>query len=122
MNTNQIQVIAPYRYNDTWVFDDENVGLFREPFVVGIPEIIEAAMKAEGIAGSKLLLHFSGAQFPGCKKKLTWIREEFGGNWYKDEAGREGWLCPALFKYFDEAPAEIYADFRLANPVRGTTK
>ncbi len=21
----------------------------------------------------------------------------------------EGWLCPALFKYFDKSPAEIYA-------------
>jgi hypothetical protein len=20
----------------------------------------------------------------------------------------EGWLCPALFRYFDEAPAELY--------------
>ena len=20
----------------------------------------------------------------------------------------EGWLCPALFKYFDKAPSEIY--------------
>jgi hypothetical protein len=23
--------------------------------------------------------------------------------------GIEGWLCPALFKYFDKAPAELYA-------------
>jgi hypothetical protein len=24
----------------------------------------------------------------------------------------EGWLCPALFKYFDSAPKKIYAQFR----------
>jgi hypothetical protein len=24
----------------------------------------------------------------------------------------EGWLCPALFKYFDAAPPKIYAQFR----------
>ena len=23
-----------------------------------------------------------------------------------------GWLCPALLKYFDEAPQEIYAEVR----------
>jgi len=23
----------------------------------------------------------------------------------------EGWLCPALFKYFEKAPQEIYAKF-----------
>jgi hypothetical protein len=23
-------------------------------------------------------------------------------------SGMEGWLCPALFKYFAEAPQEIY--------------
>jgi hypothetical protein len=32
-----------------------------------------------------------------------------GGNWYAwSERGIEGWLCPALFKYFEAAPNEIY--------------
>jgi hypothetical protein len=31
------------------------------------------------------------------------------GNWYRvDEPPSEGWLCPALFKYFDEAPRELF--------------
>ena len=35
-----------------------------------------------------------------------------GGNWYYSEDFTvEGWLCPALFKYFDKAPEEIYAKF-----------
>jgi len=24
----------------------------------------------------------------------------------------EGWLCPALFKYFEAAPPKIYAQFK----------
>jgi hypothetical protein len=41
--------------------------------------------------------------------KLEWKREEYGGNWYfSSEFKMEGWLCPALFKYFDNAPKEIY--------------
>jgi hypothetical protein len=35
-----------------------------------------------------------------------------GGNWYYSrELCIEGWLCPALFKYFDVAPQTIYAKF-----------
>ena len=40
---------------------------------------------------------------------LTKLREEMGGCWYEaNEPEGEGWLCPALFRYFDEAPEEIY--------------
>lgn len=38
---NSILIIAPYRYEGTWVFDDPNVGLVREPFVAGVPEMID---------------------------------------------------------------------------------
>jgi hypothetical protein len=32
-----------------------------------------------------------------------------GGNWYQaDQPPSEGWLCPALFRYFDSAPAELF--------------
>jgi hypothetical protein len=44
--------------------------------------------------------------------KFRWVREADGGNWYYSEDFQmEGWLCPALFKYFDNAPEEIYAKF-----------
>lgn len=32
---NALLVIHPYKFNHQWVFDDENVGLIREPFVNG---------------------------------------------------------------------------------------
>jgi hypothetical protein len=32
-----------------------------------------------------------------------------GGNWYRsEEMQMEGWLGPALLRYFDDAPAELY--------------
>lgn len=40
MNSNAMLVIFPYRYHSTWVFDDERVGLAKEPFVSGIPPMI----------------------------------------------------------------------------------
>jgi hypothetical protein len=32
---NEINVIAPYKHQGMWVFDDSRVGLVQEPFVVG---------------------------------------------------------------------------------------
>ena len=43
--SNSIIVIFPYIYQDTWVFDDEQVGLVKEPFVEGMPEIINIFVK-----------------------------------------------------------------------------
>ena len=38
---NSLMVISPYYDNGTWVFDDPRVGLVREPFVAGVPEMID---------------------------------------------------------------------------------
>ena len=37
------------------------------------------------------------------------IRGRYGGNWYYlPSYDMEGWLCPALMKYFESAPARIF--------------
>ena len=60
-------------------------------------------------ADAGFLMTFSGAPFPGYSVHLEWKREEFGGNWYFCETlSMEGWLCPALLKYFESAPLNIY--------------
>ncbi len=42
-------------------------------------------------------------------EKLEWRRKESGDNWYySDHDKMEGWLCPALFKYFPKAPRDNY--------------
>ncbi|MBW2645956.1 MAG: hypothetical protein JRE23_07235 [Deltaproteobacteria bacterium] len=108
-SANSIFVVSPYKYYGTWVFDDPRVGLVREPFVAGIPEMIDKLVKDIPNADQGFRLLFSASPFPGYTLKLTWVREERGGNWYFcKEYNSEGWLCPALFKYFDEAPKEIY--------------
>ena len=38
---NAMMVILPYQHNGIWVFDDDKTGLVREPFVFGIPEMID---------------------------------------------------------------------------------
>lgn len=107
---NAISVLFPYKYEGMWVFDDPAAGLVREPFVCGIDEMIESTVAAITNAEKGFRLLFSPTPFPGYMLKLEWRREEYGGNWYYcAEMGKEGWLCPALFKYFDKAPPELYA-------------
>ena len=108
---NQIMAIAPYWADDigAWVFDDPGVGLVREPFVNGIPEMIDFLVKDIPDAQGGFRMLFSADPFPGYQKKLAWSREEMGGNWYAaDDPPMEGWLCPALFRYFEKAPARLY--------------
>jgi len=106
---NHLLVIEPYRHAGTWVFDDPRVGLQREPFVRGIPEMIDRLVADLPAAEQGFRLIFSAADFPGHEMHLLRVRDESGGTWYRAEGYRmEGWLCPALFRYFDEAPAELY--------------
>ena len=107
---NSLFVIAPYWFNGTWVFDDPAVGLHREPFVAGVPEMINEIVRTIPDARNGFRLTFSAEPFPGSQQELIWVREEAGGNWYRTEnPSAEGWLCPALFKYLPEAPTRIYA-------------
>lgn len=101
---NQINMIEPYRKYGTWVFDDPKVDLHEEPFVAGIPEMIDT------MAGDhdRLRLTFSSEAFPDYQLRLKRREEEHGGTWYELDGGIRGWLCPALLKYFDEAPDELY--------------
>ena len=115
--SNFLMVIQPYWYEGTWVFDDASKGLDKEPFVQGIPEMMDVLVKdiPNGRAGFVLL--FSSQPFAGYQVELTLVREEYGGHWYKPKGyDVEGWLCPALFKYFDAPPESLYIK---AEPGRG---
>lgn len=106
---NAIFVIAPYKWQGSWVFDDPSVGLTREPFVAGIDTMIDRMVASIPHAEKGFRLFFSASPFPGYTLELQWRREEYGGNWYFcPQLGMEGWLCPALLRYFDQAPAELY--------------
>ena len=116
MSANYMYVLRPYKYEGSWVFDDASVGLSREPFVLGIDEMVERLVAKIPKAEDGFRLIFFPRPFPGFTAKLEWQREEMGGNWYFSPTfGIEGWLCPALFKYFEDAPKELYAK---AEPVK----
>ena len=108
--SNFLQIIFPYKYQGAWVFDDEAKGLVKEPFVFGADDIIDLMVTDVPDADSGFKLLFSHGPFPGYQAHGEWVREELGGNWYRlEDHSIEGWLCPALLKYFDSPPKNIYA-------------
>ncbi len=64
--SNQIMVIAPYWLEaaGTWVFDDPATDLKQEPFVEGIPEMMDDLVADIPNARSGFRLLFSAAPFP----------------------------------------------------------
>lgn len=102
-------VIFPYKHEGVWVFDDAKTGLVQEPFVAGVDTMIDLLVADIPGADMGFKAIFSAIPFPGHEVKLERRREEAGGHWYYSERFKmEGWLCPALFKYFATAPDAIY--------------
>src|SRR5437762_12131499 len=85
---NSLFVIAPYKYEGMWVFDDPAVGLSREPFIAGIDTMIDKFVTAIPDADKGFRAIFSAGQFPGADFKLEWHRGESGGNWYYSDQSR----------------------------------
>ncbi len=129
---NNIITIRPYKFGTAWVFDDTGIGpdgqsfnLNKEALVCGTDKVLDVMCMMAGIPMEKahagFTLMFSSNPIPGYQLKARRFLGEkknsetfHEGNWYEvDEpsvaAGMQGWLCPALFKYFDEAPETIYA-------------
>jgi hypothetical protein len=107
---NALFAIRIYNNHGLWVFDDEKRGLVKEPFVAGMPEIIEAVTAHLPDAKSGFNAVFSPTPLPTYEAELTWQSYDGNdGNWYKEEkTGLRGWLCPALLKFFPKAPVKLY--------------
>jgi hypothetical protein len=124
-----VLTIYPYlsEWGACWVFDDERTGLKEEAFVLGMSEMITRLVESKGIDDAQrgFALGFSLEPFEGQDTVLHWRRSDsthafwqadgslaqVSGNWYGGlVAGleMEGWLCPALFLYFQTPPKKIF--------------
>jgi hypothetical protein len=109
---NNMLIIFPFMRDGTWCFDDQTFGLVAEPFVLGMSEIISRMLTRTDLPQpvERFKLIFSAQPFPGYQARIDHLREEMGGNWYRlADSQMEGWLCPAMFHYFQQAPPCIYA-------------
>lgn len=109
LTTTAIMTIYPYKCEDLWVFDDPSVGLEKEPFVSGADDIIDMMVLPLKNADSGFKLLFSNTAFDGFQHSLTCLFSDDDGWWYlHEDSGLQGWLCPALFKYFNDVPKILY--------------
>lgn len=111
----RVLTLYPYLLDGhCWVFDDERTGLKEEAFVLGMTEMISRVVEAKGIpqADRGFAMSFSDRPFADHDAELDWLRPDpAGGNWYAGEIvgeRMEGWLCPALFLYFQDPPRRIF--------------
>jgi hypothetical protein len=119
---NQLLVIYPYPTkislitgSSGWAFDDEDTGLVAEPFVSGMPAIIDAALAVQNMPRQQFRLVFSPTPFPDYQLKLRLKHTGvMWGNYYRvvegpqSMRGMEGWLCPATLKYFSIYPEMLF--------------
>lgn len=106
-----MMIIEIYRHCGTWAFTDESRGLVHEPFVAGIPEIIDSFIENYGDKTQEThKITFSSSDFPGSHGKLTKEHMESGGAWYS-YGNQEGWLCPATLHFFKKHPDELFVRF-----------
>lgn len=120
---NKMMGISVYWADDLglWAFDDKKHNLVKEPFLQDMTNIIsDAVVSYLQKDVDKFRIMFSAKEFPGSHSKLTFKKEEDGGAWYEyqkyDGELMEGWLCPALYSYFDKTPETIH--FRVENIVK----
>lgn len=111
--TNAINVIAPYKYQGLWVFDDARVGLVQEPFISGADTMIDRVVADLPDAEHGFTMIFASTPFPSHQYRLDWRRRDGSGNWYyAAQLDLEGWLCPALLRYFREPPKHLYVEVK----------
>jgi len=109
MDQNSIHIIIPYKLGGQWVFDDAEKYLHREAFVAGADAMLDQLIQKYNIKNANMgfILIFASIPYPDHTSKYVWTRAQADGNWYTD-GETEGWLCPALMKYFNEVPKELY--------------
>ena len=108
---NNVYVIYPKRSPmGVWTFTDESVGLTNEPFVGIINQFMDYMTKDIENADNGFPLYFSESKLPNTKMTLHKVEGDSNGTYYAFEEldMQIGWLCPALLKYFKDAPNIFY--------------
>lgn len=127
---NEINVLHPYRDQQFggWFYDDPDLGVFREAFVMGSSEVIDHLVGKET---NHFTCFISQNPIPGAQAHLVKTtapkfetpyvydaeaeEESFTKGWYQ-LAGTEmkHWLCGCVLDYFQDYPDHIYV--RIENP------
>jgi hypothetical protein len=95
----------------TWVYDDPELEVYSEPFVLGADTILSTLRELQvGPGRDPFRITFSASPFPGALAGRR-LGEADGGVWYETELDGHvlrGWLCNHFFDYFETAPPVVY--------------
>ena len=92
-----------------WIFDDERLGIVKEPFVEGTSEMIDSLIPEEEW-GDEHVVTASDYALKG-EYYLTFLIDfdkETSWSTYHCLGFGQHKLCPVLLKYFEEPPQDIY--------------
>jgi hypothetical protein len=115
---NAINYIHSYVHKGAWVFDDFSRELDKEPFVAGADLLLDVMADNDGNRkeGQTCGFYFGATPIPDWNVQLK-IHSKDGndGTFYTvdlPELGKQDegpiWLCPALLKFFEDSPENIY--------------
>ena len=115
---NQVNVIHPYRTKyGTWVYDDPDVPVSAEAFVMGSSELID---KVVGTDCNSFTAYISAQPLPNPTVILDNIDDQMEGDlqgWYEWRGnGHRNWLCGHVTDYFVGYPKTIYVSIANQKP------
>jgi hypothetical protein len=111
--SNSVFVLYPRRSTyGIWAFDDETRGLKNEPFVGETNNLIDKMAIESGYDledDLQVALLFAATEFPNYQCDLNLIETSPTGTTYNDKiSGLDIWLCPAFYKYYENAPLYLF--------------
>lgn len=130
--SNSLFTLEIYRHAGTWCFTDPERDLLHEPFVLGIPDMINTIIKDKyhTLENTKYRVTFAATAFPKTKFYLLQHSDEAQGYWYSlqkvgelvesSDKAEKGWLCPATLKFFSAFPSEIYVDIEQIERIKSS--
>lgn len=96
-----------------WVFDYPSLGIIDEPFVEGIPQIIEHHLKKMNLLATArqegFVVQFTvDGKLSHTDLKLELEEEDAeGGHFIDNSSGLRGWLCPDLRTFLGRVPEKL---------------
>lgn len=92
-----------------WVFDDKELKITKESFVLGTSELIDFYKQKQKLEGKNLVLIVSETEFKDCQV-TSLIEYNKLSRWslYYEEFFGYHKLCPVLLKYFKTSPEKIF--------------
>jgi hypothetical protein len=107
---NALFTIFPYKKGGQWMYDDESVDVYEEPFVAGADDLLDLLSNGK----DECTVIFSSSPFPGHQYKFgKMVKEGDSGTfYYSEEHKMEFWLCSVLNLYYPTSPNELYVKIK----------